>query len=317
MNVWTCVLLLLGFALLIKGADFLVDGCVSVAKMLRVPSLIIGLTIVAFGTSCPELSVSVTASMSNQNAMAYANVVGSNIFNLLVVVGVSAIVAPFCVKPSILKIEMPISLGLAVLLVLFTAGVFRGASAAVGQAEGVILILLFIVFVIYMVISALKSRTEAEEEDEVKKRPWWMALIFVVGGLAAIVWGGNLVVESASKIAAAFGMSENLIGLTIVALGTSLPELVTSVVAAKKGESDLALGNAVGSNIFNILMVLGVAAAISPVTVELEAVIDTIFLIAATAVVLVMACQKKHINRTEGFVMVLMYAAYMVYACIR
>lgn len=316
MSIWTCVLLLLGFFLLIKGADFLVDGCVSVAKMLRVPSLIIGLTIVAFGTSCPELSVSVTASMSNQNAMAYANVVGSNIFNLLVVVGVSAIVAPFAVKPSMVKIEMPISLALAVLLVLFTAGVFRGASAAVGQAEGVILIILFIIFVIYMVISALRNRTEAEEE-EAKKRPWWMALAFIAGGLAAIVWGGNLVVKSASTIAAAFGMSENLIGLTIVALGTSLPELVTSVVAAKKGESDLALGNAVGSNIFNILMVLGVAAAISPVAVELEAVIDTIFLIAATAAVLVMACQKKHISRTEGLVMVLMYAAYMIYACVR
>lgn len=316
MNVWSYVLLLLGFVLLIKGADFLVDGCVTVAKKLRVPSLIIGLTIVAFGTSCPELSVSVTASISNQNAMAYANVIGSNIFNLLVVVGASAAIAPFAVKKSMLLIETPISLILAILLVAFTAGVFSTGNAAVDQAEGVILVILFVAFVIYMIVSALKNRTE-EEEEEGKNYSPLLAIIFIVGGLAGIVCGGNFVVDAASEIAASFGLSENLIGLTIVALGTSLPELVTSIVAAKKGESDLALGNAIGSNIFNILMVLGAAAAISPVTVEMQAVTDTIFLIVATVVVLVLTWRKQMVGRKQGILMILMYAAYMVYACIR
>lgn len=317
MTVWTWVLLLFGFALLMKGADFLVEGSVAVAEKLRIPSLIIGLTIVAFGTSCPELSVSLTAAIEGQNALAYANVVGSNIFNLLVVVGLSAVLSPMAVKKSMVKTELPISLGLAVLLVIFTFGAFSAGTANLSRLEGVILLVLFALFMVYIVRSALNNRTEAGENELGRNLPMWRSLLYIFGGLAAIIWGGDLVVEAATVIAAAFGMSENLIGLTIVAVGTSLPELVTSVVAARKGESDLALGNAVGSNIFNIMMILGISSVISPLVIEYQAVIDTVCLIAVTLVVTVMAGRKYKIGRAEGLLMILIYVAYMIYACMR
>lgn len=317
MTFWTWVLLLFGFVLLMKGADFLVEGSVAVAEKLRIPSLIIGLTIVAFGTSCPELSVSLTAAIEGQNALAYANVVGSNIFNLLVVVGLSAVLSPMAVKKSMVKTELPISLVLAVLLVIFTFGAFSAGAANLSRLEGLILLVLFALFMVYIVRSALNNRIEAGENEFGRNLPMWRSLLYIFGGLAAIIWGGDLVVEAATVIAAAFGMSENLIGLTIVAVGTSLPELVTSVVAARKGESDLALGNAVGSNIFNIMMILGISSVISPLVIEYQAVIDTVCLIAVTLLVTVMAGRKYKIGRAEGLLMILIYVAYMIYACMR
>lgn len=304
------LLLVVGFVLLIKGADFFVDGSSSVAKRLKVPSLIIGLTIVAMGTSAPECAVSISAALAGSNELAIANVVGSNIFNLMAIVGICALIKPINIKKNSLLQEYPISVGAAILLM-----VFGLTAMIVGRLEGIILLLLFAAFLTWMVMSALKSRQEAEEEYKVM--PVWKCILFIVGGMAAIVVGADFVVDSASAIAASFGLSENLIGLTIVAFGTSLPELVTSVVAARKGEVDMALGNVIGSNIFNILLVLGIASAISPIVFIGENIIDIIVLIGVSALVWFMAWPKKQLGRVNGGIMVAVYAAYVVYICMR
>lgn len=310
MYIW----LIVGFLLLVKGADFFVEGSSSVAKNLRVPSIIIGLTIVAFGTSCPEAAVSITASMQNKNAMALSNVVGSNIFNLLVVVGASACIKPIKVDTGMLKREYPFSIIVAAILLLVSADVWvrgDGRSNVVGRFAGLFLLLLFIGFVIYMVFSALKNRTAEEEDLKVLSMP--KSIIFIIGGMIAIIIGGQLVVNSATDIARQFGLSETLIGLTIVALGTSLPELVTSMVAARKGESDLALGNVVGSNIFNILLVLGASAVLSPVEVGIASIYDIILLIVFSIFVYLLCFTRKKVGRVEGLAMLAAYAGYMIY----
>lgn len=306
MYVW----LIVGFVLLVKGADFFVEGSSSVAKIFRVPTIIIGLTIVAFGTSCPEAAVSITASLENKNAMALSNVVGSNIFNLMVVTGFSAAIAGIKTDPGILKKELPMTILVTVILLGMSLLGF-----SVGRVDGVLLLIGFAAFVAYMVWSALKNRTESEEEVKVLSLP--VSLLYIIGGLIAIVWGGDRVVESASDIARTFGLSETLIGLTIVSVGTSLPELVTSIVAAAKGESDLALGNVVGSNLFNILMVLGAAAAISPVTVAMESIYDMVILIAMSVCVLIMAWKDKKISRVKGIFMLGIYVVYLIYIIVR
>ncbi len=305
-----CFWLIAGFALLIYGANFFVDGSSSVAKRLKVPSLIIGLTIVAMGTSAPECAVSVSASLSGSNALAISNAVGSNIFNLMAICGICALLCPMPVKKSSLLQEYPISVGAAALLLVF--GVF---GMSVGRLDGVLLLVVFAAFLTWMVLSALKSRTESTEEYKIL--PVWKCILFIVGGMAAIVFGADRVVDSASSIAGAFGLSENLIGLTIVAFGTSLPELVTSCVAAKKNEVDMALGNIIGSNIFNILFVLGVAAAISPMEFIGENIIDIVVLIGVSALVWLMVWPKKKMSRLHGGIMVAIYAAYVVYICMR
>ena len=305
------VVLVAGFVLLIKGADFFVDGSSSVAKRLRVPSMIIGLTIVAMGTSLPECAVSVTASISNNNALAVSNAVGSNIFNLMVVCGVCALFAPLAVSRDTLKKEFPFSVICAIVLMAFG---YMGME--LGRIEGIIMLVIFAAYLGYMIYSALKARSQADDE-EYKILPVWKCILFIAGGAAAIKFGGDFVVKGATVIASGFGLSQNLIGLTIVALGTSLPELVTSVVAAKKNEVDMAVGNVIGSNIFNILLVLGVAATISPVAFIMENVVDIIVLIVMSVIVWAMAWSNNKIIRSEGAVMVLMYAAYMVYICIR
>ncbi|MBQ8927901.1 MAG: calcium/sodium antiporter [Oscillospiraceae bacterium] len=309
------LLLVLGFVLLVKGADFFVDGSSSVAKMLKVPSLIIGLTIVAMGTSLPECSVSVSASLHDQNALAISNAVGSNMFNLLVVCGVCSLFCPLAVQRSTLLREYPLSVGVAALLL-----VFGLTGMSVGRPEGFLLVVLFAAFIVWMVLSALRSRKEAADtapEEEYKILPVWKCIVFIVGGAAAIIFGGNLVVDSASYIAAFFGLSENLIGLTVVAFGTSLPELVTSAVAARKKEVDMALGNVIGSNLFNILMVLGIAGAISPLAFTMENAVDLIALIAMSILVWVYCWTGKKLVRWQGITMLLIYAGYMVYICMR
>lgn len=320
-TIWTYVLLVVGFVLLIKGADFFVEGSSGIAKKLKVPSLIIGLTIVAMGTSLPECAVSVAASISGNNALAVSNVVGSNIFNLMVVCGFCAVITPLAVGKRTLKQEFPFSVLMAALLL-----VLGYIGMSVGRIDGVILLLFFALFMFWMVHSALKARTagittdaseEADEIERAKPIPVGLCLVYIVGGAAAIAFGGDMVVDSASAIAAAFGLSQNLIGLTIVAMGTSLPELVTSIVAARKNEVDMALGNVIGSNIFNILFVLGIAAAISPVAFIMENVIDIVILIAMSIMVLLFAWSRQKINRIEGAIMLLSYAGYMVYICMR
>ena len=306
------VILVIGFVLLIKGADFFVEGSSSVAKRLRVPSIIIGLTIVAMGTSLPECAVSVTASLANNNALAVSNVVGSNIFNLMVVCGACALFAPLAVQKDTLKKEFPFSIICAIIML-----VFGYLGMTIGRLDGVIMLLLFACFLGWMIKSALNARSNAVEEEEIAILPVWRCIVYIVGGAIAIKFGGDFVVDGASTIAEKLGLSQNLIGLTVVALGTSLPELVTSIVAARKNEVDMALGNVIGSNIFNILLVIGVAAAISPIAFIMENVFDIILLIAMSALVWIFAWTKQKIGRKEGIAMLVIYAAYLAYIIVR
>lgn len=309
-------LLLVGFVFLLKGADFFVDGSSAVAKKLKVPSLIIGLTIVAMGTSLPELSVSITASLANSNALAVSNVIGSNIFNLMVVLGMSALMSVIEVSEDVTKKDFPFSVVCAVLLLILG---YLGME--LGRIDGAIFLVIFIGFIVYQVLSALRARKAAlsaeGDEDEIKLIPMWRAAIYIVGGAVAVKFGGDWTVNGAKTLAAAFGLSENLIGLTIVAMGTSLPELVTSVVAARKNELDMAVGNVVGSNVFNILMILGVASALSPIGFIMENVIDICVLLGFSVLVWIICAVKKKLGKLEGAAMLLAYAAYAVYICLR
>ncbi len=319
------VFLVIGFVLLIKGADFFVEGSSSVAKRLHVPSIIIGLTIVAMGTSLPETAVSVSASITGNNELAVSNVVGSNIFNLMVVIGVCALIATVNVAKETVKRDVPFSLICAGLLMLLgIAGIGDKSGMILGHLDGVILIALFTCYIVYMVKIALKASKEGKKVDiegdsegEIKLTSVPMSILFIVGGAIAIAVGGDVTVDAASRIAGDLGMSQTLIGLTIVSIGTSLPELVTSIVAARKNEVDMALGNAIGSNIFNILMVLGIASAISPISIITENIIDLCVLIVFTIFAWIFAGTKKKIGKIEGLCMVLLYAAYTVYIIIR
>lgn len=336
------LLLVVGFILLIKGADFFVDGSSAVARILKIPSVIVGVTIVSMGTSLPELAVSTSAAISGSNAIAVSNVVGSNIFNVLVVLGVAAILSPVPVKDSLLKCEFPLNLIITVILGVMSADMlFRGTSGikkgtflspangnatagVVRRFEGVILLVIFACYIIYTVRAALKARRStlaAEAAGEVeaheKPMPGWKAALFIIGGIVAIKFGGDFVVDSARAIAKVFGMSETLIGLTIVACGTSLPELVTSAVAAKKGENDLAVGNVIGSDIFNILFILGISSTITPVAVSAESLVDMIVLFIISVLVTVFCLSKKKVGRSEGIIMVSVYAVYLAYIIIR
>ena len=302
------VLLIVGFILLIKGADFFVDGASSTAKLLKVPSVRIGLTIVAMGTSAPEAAVSISAGLSGSSDIALSNVIGSNIFNLLIVVGVSAIICPRKAEKVMLRRDMWWSRGAAV------ATRIMMTDMKISGAEGILLLGGMAAYIAVLVFDARKKR---DEGDEVKAMSPLKSIIYIVGGLAAIIIGGDLVVDSACDIAAAFGMSEALIGLTIVAAGTSLPELVTSIVAAKKGDSGLALGNVVGSNIFNILFILGSASALTTINVAPELFIDTAILIGVTLMMYFLCRSKDKTSRGEGALCMLVYAAYMAYIILR
>ncbi len=309
------ILLIAGFVLLIKGADFFVEGSSSVARLLRIPTIIIGLTIVAFGTSAPELAVSLSASLADSNDIAVGNVIGSNIFNLLVVIGACGVVAPLAVDKKILYGDYLFGIMVtAVMLALFIR------DRVLSRVDGCLLLAIFGYFLFQMIRNTLASRaaggTPSVEEVSKPQNPV-KSVIFIAGGLSAIVWGGDLVVNNASLIAASFGLSETLIGLTVVAFGTSLPELVTSVVASKKGENSLALGNVIGSNIFNILMVLALSAAISPMKVDPLSVFDAVFLIVSSCLVWYFAKTKGVISRGEGVMMLLLYGIYTVYIIVR
>jgi len=335
MNIFLAILALVGgFVLLIKGADWFVEGSSSVAKLLKVPTIIIGLTVVALGTSLPEASVSISSALKGQNALAVSNVVGSNLFNTLVVLGASALIKPIAVQKNTIEKEIPFSLLCTVALLgsLFL-GINTGVPAdgevgaavvettyTLGWIAGLILTALFAFYMYWQISSALKARKagELEEEEDVKVMSPLKSILAIVVGAACIIFGGDFVVDGASAIAAKFGMSETLIGMTIVALGTSLPELVTSMVAAKKGESDLALGNVIGSNIFNIVFILGASTLISPITVGLLAIIDTVAVIVITVLVLIFAvATKNRISRAEGAVLLACYAGYFVYMFLR
>ena len=320
------LLLAVGFAFLVKGADFFVEGSSSIAKKLKVPPLIIGLTIVAMGTSLPETAVSVTASLVQNNELAVSNVVGSNIFNLMFVIGVCSILTPIMVQKATVVRDIPLSLGCALfLLVLGVSGLGDKAGMTLGHADGVIFLIVFAGYIFTMVRSAMKARAAGqkveiegvEECDNMKELSYGKSILFLIVGAAAIAFGGDLTVDTASRIAIELGMSQTLVGLTIVSIGTSLPELVTSVVAARKNEVDMAVGNAVGSNIFNILMVLGISSAISPVALIRENIIDIVLLMVFSVMVWIFAGTRKKIERKEGIIMVVVYLVYCAYIIAR
>ena len=320
------LLLAVGFAFLVKGADFFVEGSSSIAKKLKVPPIIIGLTIVAMGTSLPETAVSVTASLVQNNELAVSNVVGSNIFNLMFVIGVCSILTPIMVQKATVVRDIPLSLGCALfLLVLGISGLGDKTGMTLGHADGVIFLIVFAGYIFTMVRSAMKARAAGqkveiegvEECDNMKELSYGKSILFLIVGAAAIAFGGDLTVDTASRIAIELGMSQTLVGLTIVSIGTSLPELVTSVVAARKNEVDMAVGNAVGSNIFNILMVLGISSAISPVALIRENIIDIVLLMVFSVMVWIFAVTRKKIERKEGIIMVVVYLVYCAYIIAR
>lgn len=313
---------LFGFVLLVKGADYFVDGASGIAKKLGIPSIIIGLTVVAFGTSAPELAVSISAAVHGSNDIAVGNVVGSNLFNLLVVLGLSAMMKPIVVEKGVLKRDYPLSIvAVLVLGILCMDGVIRSNNTHIDiyRWEGLILLAFFACFMYLTIREGWKARKEngpvAEQETEII--PIWKSILFSVLGLAGIIIGGELTVNGAKSLATELGMSQALIGLTIVAIGTSLPELVTSVVAAKKGESDIALGNVVGSNIFNIFLILGLSSAILPMQIDVSYIYDILILLVVSVIVFIPILSQKKVGRRLGFACVLCYTAYMVYICIR
>lgn len=308
------ILLLVGFVLLIKGADIFVDGASDLAKKLGIPSLVVGLTIVAMGTSAPELAVSVSASLKGANSLAVSNVIGSNIFNLLVVLGACALFKAIGVTNELLKTDYPVSIGATVLFLVFLL-----LGGDISRIEGCILVLLMIAYIVWTVRTALKNRCH-EEEDEQKFSAVKCGLSIVLGA-AAIVFGGDMVVDNAEKIGLAVGMSEALVGLTICSIGTSLPELVTSIAAAKKGQTDMAVGNVVGSNIFNILLILGVSGSISPIVIDPAKVTNTLIdcgiCLGVSILAYIFCFTGKKISRLEGSIFVVTYISYMAYIIIR
>ena len=313
-------LLLVGFALLIKGADYFVEGASKIAQSLRVSPLLIGLTIVAFGTSAPEASVSFIASFEGNSDVAIGNVVGSNIFNITFILGVTALVFPLVVQSETIRKEIPFALlGAVALLILISDIQLQSLdSNLITRTEGIILLLFFAVFLYYIFEVARKDRLNTEENltdtADVSKLK---NSILTIGGLAAIVFGGNLVVENSIQIALSLGMSETLVGLTIVAVGTSLPELVTSVTAALKKQVDIALGNIIGSNIFNIFFILGTSATISPLTVDSKIFSDVWLMIVVSILLMILARTKYKISRMEGSVLAVIYIVYVVYIVLR
>ena len=310
------LLLVLGMVLLMKGADLFVDGSASVARKLKVPSVIIGLTIVALGTSLPEASVSITAGLMGSNEIAISNIVGSNIFNTLVVVGTSAIITPFLMDKDILNRDLKINILVSILLSIFVL------NGMLNRFEGIIFLVGLALFILNLIRSAKKNlirsaKKNRVEDEEVETLSGIKCLIYIVIGVACIIWGGDITVDSAKQIAAMLGMSDTLIGLTVVSIGTSLPELVTSVVAARKGESGLSLGNAIGSNIMNILFILGASSTIHPIAATSQNIIDTFVLIGISLLIYGIAKKGDTMTRKKGIFTILVYVIYMIYIIVR
>lgn len=323
--IYNVLILLTGFAALIKGADLFVDGSSALARKFKIPGLVIGLTIVAFGTSAPELAVSTSAALQGANEIALSNVVGSNIFNLLGVLGVCAVIHPVPVASGIRRRDFPFSVIVTVAVFLLSGIIpllsgqaipshMAAQAGTVSRVEGIAIIALFLAYTVYLIADAKKH---PEEEKSARNMPLWKCLLWICIGLACIIGGGQMVVYSAKEIARAVGMTETLIGLTIVAVGTSLPELVTSVVAARKGETGMAFGNVIGSNIFNLLFILGVSAVIHPVRVNLASVYDLGILIVVSILTYLFSLSSKTLKRWEGITMVSLYIAYVVFAAVR
>lgn len=307
----TIVLLLIGFVLLVKGSDAFVDGSSSVAKLLGVPGIIVGLTIVSMGTSAPEAAVSITAGINGSNEIAISNLVGSNSFNMLMVAGLSAAITPFMIDKIVLKRDFPICLGIMAVTILMCL------DGVVSRLDGVIMLIIFVAYISYLIYDAVKNRKTSGEEDDEKPMSMTKSIIFIILGIVAVITGGQLVVNSAQKIALALGMSETLIGLTVVAIGTSLPELVTSVVAARKGHSDIAIGNVVGSSFFNLTFVMGMSSAINPIGVVPDALIDTFVMLGVNALGFMFCITGRKFARWEGITLICIYIVYTAYLIVR
>lgn len=299
------LLLAVGFVMLVKGADAFVEGTAGIAEKFGIPQLVIGLTIVAMGTSAPEAAVSITAALKGNAAITIGNVVGSNILNVLVILGITSVIVSVAVARSTVRIEIPYMLVITLLLLVLG---FSGNKIVFW--EGVILWAAFLLYLGYLFYMAKKNR---QVEEETEKKPLWKLLLYTVLGLVFVVWGSDVTVNAATAIAKAVGMSERFIGLTIVALGTSLPELFTSVSAALKGKADIAIGNIVGSNIFNILFVVGTTALITPVVFESGFVIDTLIAGSAGILLWLCVCREHKLKRMGGVMMLVGYAAYFYY----
>ena len=301
-----CLLLVLGFVMLVKGSDWFVDGAAGIADRFGVPQLVIGLTIVAMGTSAPEAAVSITAALKGSAEITIGNIVGSNILNILIILGITSAIVAVAVAKSTIKYEIPYMLLITLLLL------FMGYTGnVVTFVEGIILWVAFLLYLGYLFVMAKKNKEEVVEEEN--QKPVWLLIVAAVVGLVLVVWGSDVTVDAATAIAKVLGMSERFIGLTIVALGTSLPELFTSVSAAIKGKADIAIGNIVGSNIFNILFVVGTTALITPVVFMSNFMIDTIIAIVAGVLLLVCVFRKQKLTRPAGILMLVCYAAYFIY----
>lgn len=310
MSIITIILLLVGFVFLIKGADLFVEGASDLATKLKVPAMIIGLTIVAFGTSAPEAAVSVSSALAGSNAIAVSNVIGSNIFNMLAVIGITAIMYKIDITKESLKEDFPILLVSSLLLLLF---LFTGNE--ISRLEGIILLVLIILYIAYLIIKARRQSSNMPVGTTHLSPE--LIIIYIIIGIIGIVLGGNLVVDSAKDIAISIGMSETLVGLTIVSIGTSLPELITSVTAAYNKKTDIAIGNAIGSNIFNILFILGLTNTISPITTTNIMLIDTVIMVVMLVITYILAYDKNDFNRKDGIILVALFIIYMIYIILR
>lgn len=314
------VLLIAGMVLLVKGADWFVSGSSAIAKALKIPSLIIGLTLVSLGTSAPEASVSINSAIHGMNDMSIGNVVGSNIFNTLFILGLSALIVPLSIGKDVKYFDIPIAVGVYGILLLFAFGI---TPLKLDIFESITLLVLFAGYMAFLVVRAQKANrkladtAEIPEKSEKKKKPLWLSIVLAAVGLAGIIFGGDLVVDHAASIAKAIGMSESLVGLTIVAVGTSLPELVTSVVASIKKENDIAIGNVIGSDIFNIIFILGLSSTISPLSIGWASLADLLVMLVSGLIVLAIALFSKKMHRPLGALTLLCYIGYLTFIIIR
>lgn len=304
------LLLVVGFVMLVKGADFFVDGASKVAERFGIPQLVIGLTIVAMGTSLPEAAVSTSAALKGSAEITIGNVVGSNIMNILLILGITSVISPLAVQMSTIKYEIPMVIGASVLLAVL--GLYDGTVA---RLDGIILLAGMVCYLLYLLKMTKNEQqaTEDETKENEKKSSIALLVLFIVAGGLMIVWGSDITVDAASTLAKMFGMDERIIGLTIVAFGTSLPELVTSATAAIKGKADIAVGNIVGSNLFNILFVVGIAGVITPVIYESKFMVDTIVCIVTAILLWLCVIRTKKLQRHGGAILLICYAAYFVY----
>lgn len=298
------LLLVVGFFMLVKGADWFVEGTAGIAEKFGIPQLVVGLTIVAMGTSAPEAAVSITAALKENAGISVGNVVGSNILNILIILGVTGVITSVAVQKSTLIAEIPYMLVVTVVLLIMGL-----TGNSINRVEGAILWIMFIVYLVYLYFLAKKG-TEGESKEE---RSTWKLLLYAIVGGIIVVWGSDITVDAATYIAETVGLSQRFIGLTIVAFGTSLPEFVTSVTAARKGNADIAIGNIVGSNIFNILFVLGTSSLIIPLTFESHFLIDTIIAVVAGVILWISVAKSKKLTRPWGIVMLAAYAIYLLY----